>query len=198
MTITHASASKAILAAVDAKTLTQGGWRRRGDDGREIACLLGSIDPSVNSPKDCNGDLMPMWMAELTPVLFDGVAFDQVYPIAQRYGTLVGKWHVLTKESWDNSLNKFLVRLIDDAVDSARPVNVGKAYWPQVEQACSDVKTALGTKDKDKIKAARAAADAAARAARAAADAARAARAASKKLFDFLLDCIETEIGSLQ
>ena len=63
--ITHADASAAILAACDAGTLVQGKWHDRSDDGREIACLLGSMHPDVQKPADCNGDLMPMWLAAL-------------------------------------------------------------------------------------------------------------------------------------
>ena len=48
--ITNAAAAANILAAVDAGTLVQGEWHGRGDDGREIACLLGAIHPSVKEP----------------------------------------------------------------------------------------------------------------------------------------------------
>lgn len=147
--ISHEIASRNILTAVDAGALTQSQWHGRGNDGRDIACLLGSIDPMVNSPKDCNGKLMPMWLAELTPVLFDSISKDEIYPIARRYGDLVGRWHVLTSDQWDTILMKFLVRTIDAAIDAARPVMTGKLYWPQVESACEQCKAAIIGKKRD-------------------------------------------------
>ena len=179
--ITHEAASAAILAACDNGTLVQGRWHGR-EDGREIACLLGSIHPKVKTAADCNGDLMPLWLAELTPTLFDGIPADQTHTIARRYGELVSRWHALSLTQWDAILTRVLVRCVDDAVNAARPMNAGKSYWPAVEAACEQVKGALKSGDKE-----------AARAAYAAADAARAA-AAYLSLFNFVLDQIEMEL----
>lgn len=214
LALTHDAASAAILAACDAGTLTQGQWHGRGSDGREIACLLGAMDPRVKQPSDCNGELMPMWLAELTPTLFDGIPAGEIYPIARRYGGLVARWHVLQSAQWDALLARFLIRTIDDAVEAARPVASDKPYWPAVEAACKQSREAVEWGDAEKKKAAAADADAAADAARAAAytaaDAARAAADAAAAyaaaytaraerylaLFTFLLDQIERELGT--
>jgi hypothetical protein len=171
LNITHAEASANILAFADEGRLTQKMWHGRGDDGRDIACLLGSIHPSVRSAAECNGALMPMWLAKLTPTLFDGIPADAIYPFAKRYGALVARWHALDKAAWDRILIKLLVRTIDDAVDAARPIAQGNDYWPAVEAACAQSKAAIESGDN----AAAFAAFAAANAARAAANAARAA-----------------------
>ena len=184
ITITNEEAASNILAAVEAGTLVQGKWHGNGDDGRAIACLLGAIDPKVNKPADCNGELMPMWLAELTPALFDGISFSEINMIARRYGQLVARWHILQEPNWQVILRNFLVRTIDDAVDAARPGNEGKAYWQQVVEACEQSKQAIASgDDKSKKKAA----------ARAAANAAANAAAAYLKLFTFLLDQIEDQ-----
>jgi hypothetical protein len=162
--IAHAEASAAILAHVEAGTLVQNKWHGRGDDGREIACLLGAIHPSVTSPAECNGALMPMWLAELTPVLFDGISQAEIYPAARRFGELVGRWHALSPGQWDAILNRVLIRCIDDAMAAARPVSQGKNYWLAVESACAQCRAAI-----ESSAAARAAASAAARAAASAA-----------------------------
>ena len=162
--LTNADASAAILRAVDEGTLVQGKWHHK-HEGREVACLLGSMDPRVNSAADCNGDLMPLWMAEVTVTLFDRISQDQIAPIAKRYGAAVAGWHVLTDEQWKSTLTRFLIRTIDDALESARPVNIGKPYWDAVEKACAQCRTAIESGDKN------------------AADAADAARAAARKLF---------------
>ena len=181
--ITNAEASAAILSHVDAGTLAQGVWHDQGKDGREIACLLGAIHPSVKKAADCNGDLMPMWLAELTPTLFDGIAAENIYPMARRYGELVGRWHVLSGARWDGILTRVLIRCIDDAVTAARPANEGKDYWPAVAAACEQVKAALNDGDADALSAAWSAAASAARS------------AAYLSLFTFVLDQIEAECG---
>jgi len=118
--IPHATASANILRHVETGTLIQGGWhRRRG--GVELACLLGSIDPSVKTTQDCNAELMPLWLAETSLVLFDGLPRGSIGPVARRYGTLIAQWHVLVPIRWDAILMRFLIRAIDDAVDAARP-----------------------------------------------------------------------------
>lgn len=190
--ITHASASAAILTHVNEGRLTQREWHAQASDGRELACLLGAIHPSVTSPAECNGDLMPMWLAELVPVLFDGLLADRIYPQARRFGELVARWHLLTSAQWDAIEVRFKIKAIEVAVEAARPTCEGKPYWPRVVAAAGQVIKALNG-DGD-LAAARAAAWAeAARAAAWAADAAEAA--AYDKLFTFLLDQIEAEIG---
>ena len=198
--ITNTDASAAILSHVDAGTLAQGVWHDQGKDGHEIACLLGAIHPSVKEATDCNGDLMPMWLAELTPTLFDGIAAESIYQMARRYGELIGRWHVLSDTQWDGILTRVLIRCIDDAVTAARPANEGKDYWPAVVAACEQVKAALNDGDVDSLSAAwsaawSAAASAAKSAAKSAASAAESAESAAEylSLFTFVLDQIEAE-----
>lgn len=203
--ITHAEASANILRFVEEGRLTQGAWHSRGEDGREIACLLGSIHPSVTSAAECNGALMPMWLAELTPVLFDGIPAESAYPFARRYGALVAHWNALDDAAWHRVLNKLLIKCIDDAVDAARPCSQGKDYWPAVDAACAQSKAAIESGDKDAARAAARAAVAAVAAAEAAAWAAGAAEAAAWAavaaeaaayllLANFVLDEIEAEL----
>lgn len=193
LNITHSEASANILKACDAGALVQGKWHGRDKEGREIACLLGAIHPSVTSPAECNGSLMPMWLAELTLVLFDGIEAEHVIPIARRYGELVGDWHVLSPEQWSAILRRVLIRCIDDAVAAARPVSEGKEYWPAVERACAQSRVAIEGRDEAAARAAaRAATDAAMAAAWAAPGAAWAAVYLS--LFTFVLDQIEAYV----
>lgn len=166
--LTNADASAAILKACDAGTLVQGAWHER-DEGRDLACLLGSMHPRVNKATDCNGDLMPLWMAELTVALFDGLPKESIIDVSRRYGALVARWHVLTPAAWAAVQTRFMIRCIDDAVESARPAATGKDYWPAVEKACAQVVKALESGDKKEWIAARSAALSAARSATASA-----------------------------
>jgi hypothetical protein len=50
-------------------------WRRTAEEGgRELVCALAAFGPDINSPGDCPADLMPPWLAEMVPVLDDGIA----------------------------------------------------------------------------------------------------------------------------
>jgi hypothetical protein len=179
--ITNETASANILAACDAGTLVQGKWHDRRDDGRELACLLGSINSTVNSWADCNGDLMPMWLAEMVPTLFDGLPEASIIPVARRFGIAVARWHVLAPTQWDAILTRVLIRCVDDAVGYARPVCAGEPYWLAVVSACDLVTSALSGKGDIE----------------AAAEAGAAAgTAACHKLFTFVLDQIEAEIAA--
>lgn len=181
--VTHAEASANILRHVAERRLTQGDWHSRDADGREIACLLGAIHPGVESVDDCNGDLMPMEMAEMVPDLFDGLPAEHVYPTAQRFGELVERWHVLGGAQWAAVMVRFRIRCIDFALEAARPVCKDASYWPAVEAACGQVKDALTSGDQAAL--------------RAGAAAAGAAGAAYLTLFTFLLDQIEAEIATV-
>lgn len=196
--ITHAAASAAILRVCDEGRLIQGQWHDRAEDGREFACLLGAIHPSVTRSAECNDDLMPMWLAVLTPVLFDGVTADQALPLARRYGVLVGRWHALSPAQWSRVLTRFLIRTIDEAVDAARPGCAVKPYWLAVDAACAQVKAALENgKDLDGAARAAVAAWVVAEARAEAAEAAAEARAEIYlSLFTFLLDQIDAELAA--
>lgn len=185
--ITNAQASASILRYVAEERLTQGAWHWV-KDGRDIACLLGAIHKDVTSPADCNGDVMPLWLAELTVTLFDGLPEERIYPTAKRYGELVARWGQLTPDQWSGILNCFLVRCIDDAVAAVRPVSEGKPYWPAVEAACEQCKAAINGNGDLAAAEAWTAWKAAARAAAWTAEEA-------DKLFTFLLDQIEEALS---
>ena len=168
--------------------LTQGSWHTE-KDGRQLACLLGAIDPSVDSSEACPSSVMPSWLAHLLPALFDGVSEDNAISYGMRFAK------ALRNGNTDESvMRKFLIVCVESAVNYARPVSEGKSYWDAVEKSCGDVVKLLSSKKKtskaaadaadaaaDAAYAADVAADVAARAeARAAADAARAARAAAR------------------
>ncbi len=212
LNITNEAASAAILLACDEGLIVQGQWHGKGDDGREISCLLGAIDPSVEEAADCNGELMPMWLAVLTPILFDGIVEEEAVPMARRYGEMVARWHVLEPEAWDRVRARFLIRTIDVAAQAARAEAVAAAE-ARADAAARGVRAAIKNSLEaararaEAVAAAEARADAAARAARAAEAwaaqeaAARAAAAAAAvgaaaylSMFTFLLDQIEAEI----
>jgi hypothetical protein len=148
MSFSNGHASLNILTAVNERRLVQGKWQGKGADGRWIACLLGAIDPKVNDPSDCNADLMPLWLAKLTPTLFDGILVDHIYHIARRYGELIGRWRVVTPQQWDEIHTAFLVYAIDTALDAARRIAVkNSVYWRAARDACLQCRQAVSDGD---------------------------------------------------
>ncbi len=82
---TAAEAFERYTAALEAGALVQGSWHGRGDDGRELACALGSLGPDVHGPSDCPARVMPLWLARMVPRLFDGQSFEDSKSWGQRF-----------------------------------------------------------------------------------------------------------------
>lgn len=101
ISITPAEASANILAHVAEGRIKQGVWHGQDAQGREIACLLGSIHRDINSPADCSAHLIPQRVAEIIPPLFDGLSVKSVVPVARRFGKLIANTYILTPAQWD-------------------------------------------------------------------------------------------------
>ena len=75
------TAQKAYELYHDALTndwLAQGAWNSE-QNGKRIACALGVLDPSVDSPADCPATVMPRWLARMVPWLFDGQTREDAF-----------------------------------------------------------------------------------------------------------------------
>mgnify|MGYP000922471772 CR=1 FL=1 len=106
--------------------LMQRGWHRN-DDGRELACMLGSFGQDINSPGACPADLMPPWMAHLIPRLFDGLSPTETLPFARRFGPALRGMVGATDAQWRRVMLKFLraalgIALPHDRHGVVRPV----------------------------------------------------------------------------
>jgi len=55
--------------------LIQSGWHSEVD-GRHLACGLGVLGDEIDSPRKCPATIMPRWLAQMVPWLFDTMAFD--------------------------------------------------------------------------------------------------------------------------
>jgi hypothetical protein len=92
-----------ITARLDAGTLTRRAWRDTDADGRERACLLAALAPECGyqeSADVCPADVMPAWLAELTPWI-DDAGSDAAWPgVVRRYAAVAARWHRLDAETW--------------------------------------------------------------------------------------------------
>jgi len=72
---TAATAAEALdryEAFLSHDAIVQRMWHGSDANGRELACGLGVIGPAVSSPRDCPAAIMPRWLAQMVPWLFDG------------------------------------------------------------------------------------------------------------------------------
>lgn len=80
-------------------------WRDTDARGRELACLLVALVPEVmdedhGDPDRCPADVMPTWLAHMTPNIDDAVS-DTAWPnVIRRYAELAHRWHVLDPAGW--------------------------------------------------------------------------------------------------
>jgi hypothetical protein len=76
-------------------------WRGHDAQGRETACLLAAMSPAVvNSAAQCPADVMPAWLAYLTPWIDDAGTIDHWPAVVRAYADVAARWHVLDAAAW--------------------------------------------------------------------------------------------------
>jgi hypothetical protein len=162
-------------------------------EGHDRACLLAALSPEAGAAQSaaaCPAELMPPWLAYLTPWLDDAPSADAWPHIVRRYASLARRWHVLDGRAWDRARIGALIAIVSEARthtgDDTRVLSAadGVIAWlrrgaPHHESTCvRDAAWAARAVAADAADAARAAARAA-DAALSAAEAAEAAASAS-------------------
>jgi hypothetical protein len=143
--VLNATAADNIISYLRDGRLVQNAWTRE-DQGHHVACLLGAAG-NYQSTQDCPATLMPRWLAECTVTLYDGLPQEDANgDLVRRYADMMRRWHVLTPDRWDNVHRAFLVRCIDQAVESVPAFAKTQSYWPAVSAACEQSKTAITSK----------------------------------------------------
>ena len=144
VTLTNVEASQRVLAHLDEGRLVQGNWHTV-HAGRELACVLGSMDPAISDPRDCPASVMPAWLARLTVTLFDRQKDADAMAWARRYAGQMARWHVLDDAAWSRVDVAFRIACVETAMSRAEPASKDLAVWPRVKAACEGVVTALRT-----------------------------------------------------
>lgn len=78
-------------------------WVDIDEHGRKTACLLAALSPDVCRAHDagaCPADIMPQWLAYLTPWMDDDGTEEAWLFMVKRYAAVAGRWHVLSDETW--------------------------------------------------------------------------------------------------
>lgn len=206
ITLTSQEASARLLSFLHEGRLIQGAWHETNGGGRELVCMIGALDPSIDSAMQCPSSVMPQWLAHCTVGLFDHQTKTDAMAWAERYGRLMARWGVLTPDAWARAEIRFKTECVRFAISAAEPVCKNTSCWPQVASAAQQVCDALeGRGDLAAAADAAAIAAAAAAAAAAIAAAAYAAWAASAAwgvgyttLASRLLDAIEHEVNEAE
>jgi hypothetical protein len=124
--ITNITASQRILAHLHEGRLEQGKWHRERD-GREFACMLGAISPTISAAIDCPASVMPAWLARLVVPLFDHQTEADALAWAGRFGAQMGRWHVLDEAAWFRVWESFCAACVADARRSAADADYAAA-----------------------------------------------------------------------
>jgi hypothetical protein len=99
-------ASETLESMIAENRVIRGNWVGTDAQGRETACLLAAISVDVRknlSPRHCPADIMPPWLAHLTPFIDDRGSLEAWPGVIRRYAKLAARWHVLTPEAWQRA-----------------------------------------------------------------------------------------------
>jgi hypothetical protein len=138
--------------------------RHAWTEGHDRACLLAALSPEAGAAESaaaCPAEIMPPWLAHLTPWLDDAPSTQAWPSIVARYAALARRWGVLDDEGWERVRIAALVVIVTEARSHVAP------EYASVLQAIYGVLGWLrrGAPESER-EAAAASADAAARAAR--------------------------------
>lgn len=76
--LTPELAAEKLFAAATEGRLVQQKWQTTDAQGRHVACMLGSFHAGIDAADKCPGSVMPGWLAEVIPQIFDNLPPDQV------------------------------------------------------------------------------------------------------------------------
>lgn len=179
--------------------IIQGNWHTEDDEGRELACALGMLGKDMSNPRDCPSSVMPLWLAECVPTLFDAGTLSGALEWGQRFYTALARldgkvpesvrtdWlcdHVwpMAKSALRGEWVEKIGPLIDERIAAERSGDTDRIMAARVAAAAADAHAAAAATVYAEVAAtaaAAAAADADAYAAAAAAAYAHAAAAAA-------------------
>lgn len=118
-----------ILSRLNDGTLARGRWTGTDALGRHIACLLAAIVPECGekkSPSACPAEVMPAWLAYLTPKLDDCTSSGRWPGHVRRYATVAGRWHMLDGNAW----RRCLLATLDEYLAISEPYDTHGVVAP--------------------------------------------------------------------
>lgn len=98
--LTNEQAAANILLFVDEDRLVRHAWNEERE-GRQVACLLGSMHAGIEDADSCPGKIMPSWLALTIPSNFDALDNTRINPVARTFAEYMTRWKVLADEDWN-------------------------------------------------------------------------------------------------
>ena len=135
ITIDHATAAAHVEAFAREGRLEQNKWHGTDGQGREIACLLGSIHPEINAPEQCPASLMPLWLSRLTVRLFDGIPRARISEFGLAYAARLHRWSAIDAAGWERVRRAFIAEVLGGAL-KRREARIGQHApepWPEIK-----------------------------------------------------------------
>lgn len=138
-------------------------WSGKDKKGRKTACLLVALSPEVGATEDanaCPAEVMPQWLAGITPLIDDEGTLEHWPEVIRRYASLARRWHVLSTEEWsrlDYRVRELALRkrarhaanvdakLIDAYAQRAAGIECDcpPSYWQEHRAAYNEMEQAL-------------------------------------------------------
>ncbi|MUO70085.1 hypothetical protein [Agrobacterium vitis] len=109
--------------------IIRGVWHRTAEDGRELACLLGALGSDISSSADCPADVMPRWLAGLTPSIDDNTSEEAWSGIIARYAAASKRWHALDGAAW----RRVQVEVLISTLEIAMPHDTENVVKPVID-----------------------------------------------------------------
>ena len=90
-----------LQTLIEENRIIRSEWRGYDAQGRETACLLAAMSPAVvDDASQCPADVMPPWLAHLTPWIDDAGTVEHWPKVVRAYADVAARWHVLDAAAW--------------------------------------------------------------------------------------------------
>ena len=99
-------------------------WTESGEEGKERACLLAALSPEVaksHSSGSCPADIIPAWLAQLTPAMDDNGTLGEWSAFVRRYSQVIrSASEKLTEEQWNRVQYRVRIGIIQESMKHVR------------------------------------------------------------------------------
>ena len=128
-----------LLQHIEEGTLIRHKWTGYDTQGRKTACLLAALVTQTGydqSTDACPTEVMPSWLAQITPWMDDDGTAEAWPAMVRRYADLASRWHVLTPETWQKLEYTLRILCLDEVSR-----NYDTKKWPIVTDAITVIRT---------------------------------------------------------
>jgi hypothetical protein len=107
---------KRLQTYVDEGRIIRGEWTDKDLQGRERACLMAALSPEAGEAKSasaCPANVMPQWLARLTPLLDDCTSLAYWPEFVRDYAATASRWHALDNAAWRRVMARVMLASLE-------------------------------------------------------------------------------------